>query len=251
MLKLKSRTLLTPSEVIYYAGLGGSFPRLTIRNIFTIEYQEARTLIGETFYAELLADLIEHSDVRNFTEFVIESDGTTNWEVGDNFVYNGILYTVKLKPDFTDDQIRAFYHGQTPEFLVGEDSGIFKYADKFSTEAFSRLWYDFMAEWLSWQVIANLLGVMHSQIRPEGIVKNLGKTYEHASDEEYHILHKACLANSERAYFNMNHYILSNNTDGVYDNYKPILEDGLSSIDDLSTINDKVKGAGYGRYYFG
>ena len=251
MLKLKSRTLLTPAEVIYYAGLGGSFPRLTIRNIFTIEYQEARTLIGEIFYAELIADLIEHSDVRNFTEFVIESDGTTNWEVGDSFAYNGILYTVKLKPDFTDDQIRAFYHGQTPEFLVGEDSGIFKYADKFSTEAFSTLWYDFMAEWLSWQVIANLLGVMHSQIRPEGIVKNLGKTYEHASDDEYHILHKACLGNAERAYFNMNHFILSNNTDGVYDNYKPILEDGLSSIDDLSTINDKVKGAGYGRYYFG
>lgn len=155
------KTLLTPNEVVRYAGLDDTFPRCDLRLIFNVELMEARKNIGLELYSELLDDKADYSGV------VVWNNGTA-YNEGQIVRHMGVVY-VSLTDNNTDQP----------------NSTNWDYAPKFHDLCNNQLWDNFMAEYLSWIVVRDRIGFVHYRATGNGIQVVRQRDHEAANAEQF------------------------------------------------------------------
>jgi len=225
------RTILRPSEVIYFTNISKEFPKCELRTIFDIEYCEFNQCLGSAFYDKLLADLVEYN--------CVVYDNTATYAIGDTVFSDGIIRRA----------IQAT-SGNPPS-----NKDYWENAPKFTTECLEKLWCDFLGPYLAWTVVNDQLPHINVKIAAAGLVKITGNGIETASKADYQSIQQSVLAKRERAFYNLDHYMKNNNGDGCFDEYKGIaanccsdcgcLEDDCDCDCQDDCFDEKSDGYGY------
>lgn len=204
------KTLLQPSDIVKFTIVSPHFPTCDLRTLYGIEFFEGLNCLGKEFYQQLLGDLNDYSAVLPYSN-------TQTYNTDDLVAYKGVIY-VALVDALT---------GVIPTTVEKWDT-----APRFATQCFEDLFCLFLGEYLSWVVIRNRLPFVATKITAEGVVKVMGENFAAAGDKDFHTLQKAVIAQVDRAYYNLHSYIMANETNECYKNYKSILEaDGCKGAD--------------------
>ena len=192
-------TILKSSEIIEFLGLDSSFPKCSLRSIFTTEYYEFTECLGTAFYDKLKEDMVKYDCIKYDNDKTYQEGDTVNWK--------GI---VKIAIQETQ--------GNLPDNIeFWED------APKFKTPCYETLWCLFLGEYLSWQVLKTRLPFISNQITGNGVVKLAKDSKLTPADfKDLRCLDIAINREIEKTFKNMHHYMKHNNSGGCYGWYKGV-----------------------------
>lgn len=181
------KTLMTPAEVVQFSGLKLTAAPCDLRELYQIEYSEARNRIGITLYDAMIEALADYSAAPEWTE------GTYN--TGDVVKYKGRYYEVIADPTTTN---------------VPTVATAWKVADKFTgdcAEVYEDLFCNYMAPFLANAVVQSRLPYIYSQIHNVGVINVSAGEYESVNRDQYKDLLTAVIRDKEVAYANMAYFL--------------------------------------------
>ena len=199
-------TLLSPSEIKNYTGVDLRINPCNFRDIYNIEYAEARQRLGLEFYEDLTNALADYSAEPEYV-------AATTYAIDDVVKYQGIYYKALVENT-----------GITPTV-----AGRWEVADKFTgacAAVYNELWCNYLAPYLSNLVLAQRLPYIWTQIKDIGVTE----TDDNTDGKKYDRLQAAINRDKERAWNNLSYYLaLEENADNTcFANFKTNCENGQS-----------------------
>lgn len=158
------KTLLTPKDIIQYTGVNINITPCTFRELYNIEFYEARKCIGYDFWQALVTALADYSAEPEYVS-------GTSYNEGDIVGYNGV-YKIALQATSAVPTVSTDW-GNAPRF-TGEC------ADSYDT-----LFCDFIGPYLAHKALADRLPYIWTQIRDTGVVNFNGQQFETTDDKGY------------------------------------------------------------------
>lgn len=198
-------TLLAPSEIKDFCGIDLRINPCSFRDIYNIEYAEARQRLGLEFYNDLVGALVDYSSTLDYNA------GTT-YAIGDVAKYQGGYYKAL-------EQVT----GILPSVL-----GKWTAAPKFGgscADAYNDLWCNYLAPYLANLVLAQRLPYIWTQIKDIGVTENEGNV----DGGKYDRLQAAINRDKERAWNNLSYYLAleENASSACFENFRSC-NDGTS-----------------------
>lgn len=185
---MAAQTLILPAEVRELAKINKHVPTCDLQDIKQVEKVAARTCLGKSFYAALLADLQDYSTIPAWTGASVTADTVR--------LYQGIYYKAKTTT--------------TNEPTVKTD---WEAAPKFTTDAYNDLWCEGgLGRYLALLVVQNSLPIMATPITAQGAVKRDGDSHRSAEETEVLRLQTWIASNIATAFDNLDEYLTDNST---------------------------------------
>lgn len=180
---------MTPGEVPVYTAIDLPFNVCSFRELFSIEYRQARVTIGFDLWQAMVNARADYSSEPDY------SQGATYAE-GDVVKYKGVHYRA----------IEAA-EGVTPTNTVKWEA-----APKFDESndcaaKYEKFWCTFLAPYLANLVLAQRLPFIHTRIKDVGVLTYEGNDYDTADVTSYDRLIKALYRDTEIAKGNIEHWI--------------------------------------------
>lgn len=179
-------TLLTPKDVIQFTGVNINVTPCTFRELYNIEFYEARKCIGYTFWQAMVAALADYSAEPEY-------EAGTTYNEDDVVKYQGVykiaLQSTSAVPTVSTDWANA------PRFTGS------------CAESYDDLFCTFLAPYLAHKVLAARLPYIWTQIRDTGVVTFNGASFETADDKELTRLQNAIYRDAAVALGNMKYYM--------------------------------------------
>lgn len=200
-------TLLAPSEIKDYTGVDLRINPCSFRDIYNIEYAEARQRLGLEFYSDLINALIDYSATLDYNA------GTT-YVINDVVKYQGSYYAAREEVTGIAPTVAAKWSA-APKF--GGDCA----------EAYNDLWCNYLAPYLSNLVLAQRLPYIWHQIKDIGVVEN----ESNIDGNKYDRLQAAINRDRERAWNNLSYYLAleENASNTCFENFKTNCIDGQAT----------------------
>lgn len=179
------RTLLTPRDVIRFTNVKLDITPCNFRELYSLEYYEARTCLGIDFWGAMIAALADYSD-------------KDEWEAGaysegDIVKFQGV-YMIALE-DTTQTPQNATAWGNAPLF-EGD-----------CATAYDDLFCDFIGPYLAYKALAKKLPYIWTQIRDTGVLVYNGGEFDTANDKEYTRLLNAVHSDARVSLGNLKHFM--------------------------------------------
>jgi len=184
----------------------------SFRDLFQIEFREARNCLGVDFWNDIKAALADHS-----AEPAYES-GTT-YNAGDIVKFEGI-----------------YYEATTTTTAIPTVASDWEEAPKFTgacAEKYDDFYCDFLGPYLAFTVLSVRLPYLRNVATDIGVIQYEGNRYEPAEMKEYRSLQHAIDRDREIAWKNMVYELEENQKEETcFANYKGFLEDEECKEDD-------------------
>lgn len=187
------KTLITPQEVIRYSDIDLNTAVCNFRQINQIESYLFGTKFNSDLYKDLLADLIDYTDVETWKVTDVITTGTKK-------LYNGQYYVALA--DST---------GIAPSNKEQWEPG-----RKFESDCFNDLWCDVLANYLAMCILENRLPKIWIKVKNDGIIKTKGELFESVSSKDYESFHGSVIRDCEICYYNLMDYIKNNACLSIY-----------------------------------
>lgn len=180
---------MTANEVARYTAVDLPFNLCTMRELYNIEYRQARTKIGFDFWQRMVAAKADYSSAEEYSH-------TEAYEAGDVVKYKGVYYEAT----------------EASTGVLPSNSHSWEEAPKFDPAAacaalFEEIWCTFLAPYLASIVLAQRLPFVHTRIKDVGVLNYEGESYDTANEESYSRLIKAVYRDAEMIEGNMRHFI--------------------------------------------
>lgn len=198
-------TLLAPSEIKDFCGVDLRINPCSFRDIYNIEYAEARQRLGIDFYEDLINALADYSAKPEYL-------AATTYAIDDVVKYQGTYYKALVENT-----------GITPTV-----AGRWDVADKFTgacAAVYNELWCNYLAPYLANLVLAQRLPYIWTQIKDIGVTENEGNV----DGGKYDRLQAAINRDKERAWNNLSYYLAleENASSACFENFRSC-NDGTS-----------------------
>lgn len=181
------QTLMTPLDVIEYSGvkkLGFGF--CTFRQLFQIEYEQARNCIGFDLYQSMLDALADYSEVVEYQAGSYTQDSVVGFK---GLVYKAKVNTSNMPTVATDWELAPKFEGDCAE--------IYDY-----------LFCNFLAPYLAHKVLSRRLPYLRNVISDTGVLEYAGDAYDTTNEEQFKSLQHAINRDAAQSWANLQHYML-------------------------------------------
>lgn len=217
--------LMTPSDVIKYSGVKLDTNPCSFRELYGIEYKEARTCIGLDLWNAMIDAKVDYSDVQPYAS-------GTSYSIGDVVSYNGIY---RKATEVTES---------LPSSSSWDDAPIFE-GD--CAEKYNELFCTFLAPYFAHHVLSIRLPYIWTQIKDIGVFSVDQSGQKSVDSKAYDRVMAAILRDKEIAFNNLDFYLNDDESD-CFDDYAG--KETTCSCDDkgCSKCNNYSK---VGRYRFG
>lgn len=218
---------MTPTEIISFSGVKINTPPCSFREIYTIEYYQARTCLGFDFWGDLTGALADYSSAAEWSQQEYSQDAIV--------LYQKVYYQAS--------QITEAQPPTKPDWAV---------APKFTGDCaatYDALFCDFLGPFLAKTVLFNRLPFIRNQVDGLGVLEYNGSEYETGEEEDYQRLKSAIKRDAAMAWGNFVHHM---SQQAQKDN--DCLANYMGYDDDDCTTKDKdckPKKHRYGIYKFG
>lgn len=192
---MSNKTLLSPSDVPRYTGMKLDSSPCTFRELYNIEYYEARKCLGMDFWNALIAALADYSAEPEYTA------GTT-YAIGDIVSFSGV-YKIALVATSNVPSVAADWDN-APKF-TGTCATLY-----------DNLFCNFLAPYLAAKVLAVRLPYIWTQISDKGVVVFNGGQFETADDNGYTRLITAIHRDANFIWGNLCDYMQDNETETCF-----------------------------------
>jgi len=154
----------------------------TFREIYNVEFYEARNRLGYDFWQAMITALADYSAE---PEYVAGTSYTADDIVKYQGVYKIALVDTDAVPSVSTDW------GNAPRFTGS------------CADTYESLFCDFLAPYLANKVLADRLPYIWTQIRDTGVVQINGQQLDSVSSDDYTRLQRAIHSNANRAWGNL------------------------------------------------
>lgn len=189
---------MTPNDVAKFANVKLPFNPCSFRELYSIEYAEARTCLGFDFWEQMIAALANYSDKPQYTS------GTT-YSIDDVAIFEGVAYQATKQttnqPTVTSDWTPA------PKF-TGD-----------CATNFDELFCNHLAPYLASRILALRLPFIWKKITDMGVLEYNGQQYESTNSDEYDRLLNAVHRDRSIAWANLQHYLANQNEEVCFQQY--------------------------------
>lgn len=192
-----NQTLITPSEVVKYSGLGVSFPICDFKMIAMNEKFEMRQCLGKQFYRDMLADLADYSDVEEWSPL-------TSYIVGNLVVFDGTVYEAI----------------DTSEGIEPLNADFWTLADKFESDCYNEFFCEYLGFYLAYIMLRIRLPFIWTKIEGRGIIQFNDQSFSTVSSKDFDRLDAAVLRQIQIANDNMIDYLKENKDNECFANYQ-------------------------------
>lgn len=180
------KTLLVPKDVVQFTGVNVNITTCTFRELYNIEFYEARKCIGYDFWLAMVAALADYSAD---AEYVAGNSYLT----GDIVKYQGV-YKIALQDTIAVPTLSTDW----------EDAPRFAGA---CATAYDGLFCDFLGPYLAHKVLADRLPYIWTQIRDTGVLTFNGQQFETADSSGLTRLQTAVHKDAAVALGNLKYYM--------------------------------------------
>lgn len=179
-------TLLTPKDVIQYTGVNVNVTPCTFRELYNIEFYEARKCLGFDFWQAMVAALADYSAEPEYVS------GTT-YNEDDIVKYQGVykiaLQTTTAVPTVSTDWENA-------PLFTGD-----------CAESYDGLFCDFIGPYLAHKALAKRLPYIWKQIRDVGVVEFNGQQFQTTDSNDMTRLQNAIYSDASMILGNLKFYM--------------------------------------------
>lgn len=185
--------LITPQEVIRYSDIDLNTPVCNFRQIVQIESYIFGTKFNSDLYKDLLANLVDFSDVQTWkvTDVINEDDLKQ---------YNGQYYVA--------------LESSTGVLPTNKDK--WSPAKKFQSDCFNDLWCEVLANYLAMVIVENRLPKIWIKVKSDGIIKQKGELFDSVNSKDYQSFHGSVMRDCEICYYNLMEYIKNTSCLSLY-----------------------------------
>lgn len=195
-----AKTIINPTEVIYFSNVRLNFNPCTFREVFQIEYQEARTCLGIDFYNDLIAALADYSAAPAY-------EAGTSYLAGEVVRFKGIYYQALV--DTSELPTVATEWEPAPKFTGA------------CADQYNDFFCDFLAPYLAFTILAIRIPYVRTQATDLGIIEFSGMQYEPAEADQYQRLLHAIDRDRAMAWNNLVFHLEQDlSEDPCFANYK-------------------------------
>lgn len=188
--------MILPQEVKELAKINKHVPTCDLQDIKQVEKVAARNCLGKSFYAALLADLKDYSEIPAWTGASVTADTVR--------LYKGIYYKAKTTT--------------TAEPTVKTD---WEEAPKFETDCYNDLWCEGgLGRYLALLVVQNSIPIMATAVTAQGVSKRDGEGHRAAEEAEVLRLQNWIASNVASALDNLDEYLKDNSANACFSTYK-------------------------------
>lgn len=176
---------MTTSEVVRFSGVKLTTSPCTFQDLYTIEYHEGRTVLGEDLWDQMKSAVADYSSKPNW------SAGTFNQ--GDVVLYKGTYYEAQQTTD-----------SQPPKSPDWEE------APKFTGECaatFDKIFCEFWAPYMAKRILSIRMPYIRTQVDGLGVLEYNGGSYETSKDVDYSALKSGISRDAAMALGNLKHYL--------------------------------------------
>lgn len=175
----------------------------SFRDLFLIEYREARNCLGFDFLDDLKAAMADYSAAPAYVA------GTT-YNLDDVVSFEGIFYKVTVATTTALPTVKTDWT-VAPKFDPAGACGA-KYEE---------FYCNFLAPYLAYTVLSNRLPYMRNAVTDLGVIQYQGNRYDASNKDEYSSLQYAVDRDREIAWFNMEYELTENlKEDSCFENFK-------------------------------
>lgn len=210
-------------DIITYGALSPDFYKVPTRALFRTEQYLFNKYIGKDLYTDMRNALADYSSAATY-------DNTTAYTISTVVKYNGIYY--KCKSPSTGN--------------IPTDTTYWELAPRFTNIHYEELWCLYLAEYITWRVLADQLPTIVTELGASGATKAFGAHFRPADDSAVRDLQKAYFKRAQETWYNMEYYIFSHaEAASVFKNFKPILDSGTSDYTKLEPKSANDSNYGY------
>jgi hypothetical protein len=197
------KPLLTTQEVLTHSQVLPNFTNCSLTSLFNIEFAEFKNCFGKRFYEDMQLDLVDYSSAAEYVSL-------QNYAAGDVVKYAGTCYIATI-----------------PTTAIPTTITDWELAKKFTKDCYNELWCHFLAEYLSLVVVKVRLPFLLLNLKPEGLVRFHGNSYENEQGKDKESDEKRLSRALDGAILlllnNIEEYVKDkkkNDTDNCYANWK-------------------------------
>lgn len=220
------KTIIRPRDVVELANMTLPGNACTFRQLFNIEVFEFRHSLGTGFRLALLDQLEDYSSALIYKANLAYAAGdVVKYQVGEALEY------YKAKVNVTANQIPT----DADKWMIAP-----RFKDSACQDAFTELYCDYLAEWLSLSVMIKRLPFLFNSITDKGVLQYDGLSYNASNRQGQLSLFHALDTNRSIVFSNMVAWLLAKKDDACFST--------INFSQACSCVNKRKGNARYNKY---